>query len=119
MKVGIDISEIERLCGDEKILSRIASENEKQYVLSFSSEGRLQRIASLWCVKEAVFKCLEVGKNSGAVMRDIELCHKDNGKPYVVLSGYLKDRFEKLELSEIEISISHSKTVATAIAVAR
>ncbi len=119
MKVGIDIIEIERVLTDDEFVDRIAVKGEKDYINSFNTEqGKRERIASLWTVKEAVFKCLEVGRNSGAVMSEIELCHQDNGKPFVKFSGYMLDRFNKLNLKNIEVSISHSKTIATAIVIA-
>ena len=119
MRVGIDTIEVEKVSKDEKFFKKIATKQEIDYINSFKCEkGQNQRIASLWCVKEAVFKCLGLGKDSGVTTKDVELCHKESGAPFVKLSGVAKKQFEKLGLKEIEISVSHSDTIATAIAIA-
>jgi len=119
MKVGIDIIEINRAKDDEKFLNKIAFEEEIEYINSFKCEEvKKQRIAALWCVKEAVFKCLGLGKGSKVTTKDVMLCHHENGKPYVKLFGIAKDTFDNLKLNEIEVSISHSVSFATAIAIA-
>ena len=120
MRVGIDVIEIQRVPQDEKFLKRVALKGELDYINSFKNEdARHQRIAALWCVKEAVFKCLGLGKDSGVKTKDVELCHEGSGRPYVKLCGVVKEAFDKLKLKEIEISLSHSDTIATAIAIAQ
>ena len=119
MRVGIDVIEIERVTEDESFLKKIALKSEIEYIKSFKCEkGRLERIASLWCVKEAVFKCLGLGRDSGVTTKHVELCHEESGQPYVKLSGVAKKAFDSLGLKEIEISLSHSTSIATAIAIA-
>ena len=119
MRVGIDIIEIQKVPKDEKFLKKIALKSEILYMSSFKcEEGIHQRVAALWCVKEAVFKCLGLGKDSGVVAKDVELCHEPSGRPYVKLYKTAKKAFEALGLKEIEISLSHSDTYSTAIAIA-
>ena len=119
MRVGIDVIEIEKVSSDEKFLKKIALKGEIEYINSFKCEkGRREKIAALWCVKEAVFKCLGLGKDSKVTTKHVELCHEENGRPFVILSGVAKKAFTELGLKEIEISLSHSDTIATAIAIA-
>lgn len=119
MKVGIDIIEIERVSMDEKFLKKIAFDEEIEYINSFKCEdGQRQRVAALWCTKEAVFKSLSLGKDSKVTMKDVMLCHNEDGSPYVKLFKVAKDAFEKLGLKGIEISISHTNISAIAIAIA-
>ena len=119
MRVGVDIIEINRVPDYEKFLNKIALKNEIGYIKSFKmQEARRQRVAALWCVKEAVFKCLGLGKDSGVTTKDVELSHEPSGRPYVKLYKTAKKAFENLELKEIEISLSHSDTYSTAIAIA-
>lgn len=119
MRVGIDVIELEKVSKDEKFLKKIAHSEEIEYINQFNcEEAKHQRIAALWCVKEAVFKCLGLGKDSKVTTNDVMLCHDETGRPYVKLFGVAKSAFDKLKLKEIEISLSHSQTIATAIAIA-
>lgn len=117
--VGIDIIDIERVDTSEKFLEKIALENEIQYVKkSFCESLRHQRTGALFCVKEAVMKALEMGKDSGVVFKDIELSHEENGKPIVILHGKAKERFDSFfKGKRIEVSLSHTPLMATAIAI--
>ena len=120
MRVGIDVIELEKVPKDEKFLKKIALKSEIDYINTFKcEEGRHQRVAAIWCVKEAVFKCLGLGKDSGVTTKDVELCHEQSGRPYVKLYKTAKKAFENLGLKEIEISLSHSDKVVTAIAIAQ
>ncbi|MBQ8792812.1 MAG: 4'-phosphopantetheinyl transferase superfamily protein, partial [Clostridia bacterium] len=70
--VGIDIIEVERVDTSDAFLNRIAHESEISYINKSSCNGlRHQRIAALFCVKEAVMKALEMGAKSGVVFKDI------------------------------------------------
>lgn len=117
--VGIDIVEVERVDTSDAFLNRIAHEKEIEYIKKSSCENlRHQRTAALFCVKEAVMKALEMGANSGVVFKDIELVHKDNGKPEVVLYGKAKERHDKLfKNMKIEVSLSHTSKMAIAVAI--
>ncbi len=117
--VGIDIIELERVETSDSFLNKIAHKEEIEYIKSNPcKQVQHEKIAGLWCVKEAVMKALELGKNSGVVFKDIKLCHKENGKPFIELFGVAKEQFENyFKDKKIEISISHSKTIATAIAI--
>jgi len=117
--VGIDIIELNRVDTSDNFLNKIAHEDEISYIKKTMCEQvQHERIASLFCVKEAVMKALGLGKNSGVVFKDIKLCHESSGKPYVELYGVAKEEYQKKYRNYyINISISHSKTIATAIAV--
>ena len=117
--IGIDIIEVDRVDTSEKFVSRIALAGEIQYINKSGCESlRHQKIAALFCVKEAVMKALEMGANSGVVFHDIELCHEDSGKPFVKLHGKALEKFEACFANKhIEISLSHTPNYATAIAI--
>lgn len=104
---------------EEKFIDKIADEEEKQYILRTSTTAlQLQRLASLWAVKEAVMKALNLGKASGVSFKDIKLCHEETGKPYVELFGVAK---REMDISfygkKIEVSLSHEKSHAVAVAI--
>ena len=119
MRTGVDIIEIERITLEDKFLSKIANEKEISYVKTYKTEqNQKESVAGLWAVKEAVFKLLGLGKNSGVSFKDVELCHSENGRPFVKLFGIALKEFEKLDLNQIDVSISHTKLTAIAFAVA-
>lgn len=116
--VGIDILELDRLDKSDKFMMKIADEEEIEYIKKSPCESlQIQRLGALFCVKEAVMKALEMGKQSGVSFRDIKLCHREDGKPYVKLLGKAQEKFSQLsDAKKIEISISHTQNYATAIA---
>ncbi len=120
MRTGIDIIEVDRISLDDKFLAKIANEREIEYIETYKTEqSQKESVAGLWAVKEAVFKMLGLGKDSGVAFKDIELLHEENSRPYVKLSNIAQKTFEELGLKEIEISISHTKNNAIAVAVAQ
>lgn len=118
MRTGIDIIEVERISLEDKFLLKIANENEIAYIRTYGVlQNQKESIAGLWAVKEAIFKALGLGKNSGVGFKNIELCHEKNGRPFVKLNGIALETFEKQKLKEIDVSISHTKTTAIAVVV--
>ena len=77
----------------------------------YGSKSKLFKTA-----KEAVMKVLGAGIDKIPV-RSIEVLHEDSGRPFVVLDGEAKKLFKKLKLKQIDISISHTSTLATAFAI--
>ena len=116
--IGIDIIEVDRVDTSEKFLARIARPGEIEYVDKSGCESlRHQKIAALFCVKEAVMKALEMGANSGVVFKDIELDHEPTGKPIVRLHGKAFEKYQQAFAGKtIEVSLSHTPNYAIAIA---
>ena len=117
--IGIDIVDVARFSLDEEFLNRVAHESEIEHIYKGKCvDLQLQKLAALWAVKEAVMKALGLGKSSGVSFKDIKLCHEPNGKPYVELFGVAKQEFDVSHYGKkIEISLSHTKEYATAIAI--
>lgn len=115
MKIGNDVLEIDRFYDvSEKFISRVYTENEINYIQKF--ENRAEHLAGFFCVKEAVIKAF--GEDvSSLSLKDVEVLHFDNGKPYVKLYGDVLKIFKKIKGKKIDISISHSKTIASAVAI--
>ena len=116
MKVGIDILEVERI---NKIkashLSQIFTENEINYANLTSSKE--QRLAGIFCAKEAFLKALGIGVRNGIDLTEIEICHNDNGSPIYKVSLKVEDVLKSLNIVEFELSISHTDNLATAICI--
>jgi holo-[acyl-carrier protein] synthase len=77
----------------------------------------LQRMAGRFACQEAVMKVLGHGINEIDFV-DIEIFNDDFGKPRVCLTGSALRYWNQTGLSQLDISISHHKDYAVAIAVA-
>ncbi len=110
---GVDIIEIDRVervfqqYGD-RFLSRIYTEGEVRY-----ARGRAPQLASRFAAKEAVMKLLGTGVR-GVRWRDIEVARRPGMAPHVVLHGTAQVRAERIGLTDIALSLSHSKEYAVA-----
>lgn len=110
---GVDIIEIDRVervfrqYGD-RFLKRIYRDGEIRY-----ARGRAPQLASRFAAKEAVMKLLGTGVR-GVRWRDIEVVRRPGMAPRVVLHGTALARAERIGLTDIALSLSHSKRYAVA-----
>ena len=116
MQVGIDIIEIKRLGNiekDQQKLKKFFTQNEIEYFNRFAK--KIEHVAGFFCAKEAFAKALKCGFGKELNPLDLEILHKNSGAPFVnILKKSIK---EKLKDKKIDISISHSNTVATSICI--
>ena len=116
--IGNDIIEIERI---EKAISKESFKNKvytQRELENIEKRGdRVETYAGIFSAKEAISKAIGTGVREFS-LTDLEILNDDLGKPYVVVSKKLDKIIKsKKEDYQIEISISHSKKYATAIAV--
>ena len=116
--IGNDIIEIERI---EKAISKEGFKNKiytQRELENIEKRGnRTETYAGIFSAKEAISKAIGTGVREFS-LTDLEILNDDLGKPYVVVSEKLdKILKNKKEDYQIEISISHSKKYATAIAI--
>jgi holo-[acyl-carrier protein] synthase len=117
VSIGIDIIEVRRvretLARTQRFIERVYTENERQYC-----EGRgvaaAQHFAARFAAKEAMLKALQTGWSGGIAWRDVEVCSRDSGAPFLKLSGVARDLFEKSGADMIHLSISHTAEHAIA-----
>ena len=114
--IGTDIIEIERIRDaieryGERFLSRVFTPDELKFY-----GHHPHAMAASFASKEAVMKMLGTG-NRGVAWREIETLYKPSGKPFIRLNGRAKKWAERLGLKEIDVSLSHSKEYATAVAI--
>ena len=112
--IGNDIVEIERIekaISNEKFIKRVYTEKEIEIIEKKGSKAA--SYAGRFSAKEAISKALGTGVRDFN-LTDIEILNDKLGKPYVVFKNILKDRMADVRM---EISISHSKEYATAVAV--
>ncbi len=114
--IGTDIIEISRVRRSierygERFLNRVFTKDELKIY------GRhAHSLAASFASKEAVMKVLGTG-NRGVAWREIETLYHPSGKPLIRLNGRAKKVAEKLGITEIDVSLSHSKEYATAVAI--
>ncbi|MGZ3633829.1 MAG: holo-ACP synthase [Parachlamydiaceae bacterium] len=116
--LGNDIIEIQRIARalerhGQRFLDQIFTIQEQTYCLRYQQPERC--LAGRFAAKEAIVKALGTGFSNGISWHDIEILNNTAGKPVVYLSERLKKQFQSLE---IQLSISHSKEYATAVAIA-
>ena len=116
--IGNDIIEIERI---EKAISKEGFKNKvytQKELENIKKRGdRAETYAGIFSAKEAISKAIGTGVREFS-LTDLEILNDDLGKPYVVVSKKLDKIIKrKKEDYQIEISISHSKKYATAVAV--
>ena len=116
--IGNDIIEIERI---EKAISKEGFKNKiysQRELENIEKRGnRTETYAGIFSAKEAISKAIGTGVREFS-LADLEILNNDLGKPYVVVSEKLdKILKNKKEDYQIEISISHSKKYATAMAI--
>ena len=113
---GIDIIEIARIKNvltkhQKRFLEKIFTEYERNYC-----RGRSTQLAARFAAKEAAMKALGTGVR-GVGWKEIEVQRLPSGKPYIKLHGRANERAKFIGVEKIELSISHSKELATAMVI--
>ena len=110
---GTDIIEIKRIKQSietmgEKFLTKIYTVNEINYCESKKAQ-KYQHYAARFAAKEAIFKAVSkfLDNKFSVTWKDFEILNDSQGRPYVSKSA-------NINLSQIDISISHCKQYATA-----
>ncbi len=119
--IGTDITECLRIAQmierhGEIFITRVYTPHEIEYCSSRKSAT--QHYAGRWAAKEAVLKALGTGWIRGITWRDVEVRNRQGGKPTIALAGGAREICEKLGIGEMQISISHCRSHATAFAIA-
>ncbi len=116
--IGTDIVEIQRIRDAAMrrpgFFDRILTPSEKEYCLR--KADATVPLAGRFAAKEAVLKCLGTGL-SRVSWQDIEILNNDNGNPQVYFSGSAKNLLGDRGIKYLNVSISHSRDYAVAVAV--
>jgi holo-[acyl-carrier protein] synthase len=118
VRVGTDLIEIERI---RRALARYAgfrercfTEAEREYCDSRPNPA--QSYAGRFAGKEAVGKALGFGVARAFAWKEVEIVGRP--KPSVHLSGRLAARAAALGVGSVDLSMTHSRELAQAVAVA-
>jgi holo-[acyl-carrier protein] synthase len=119
--IGTDITECLRIARmierhGELFIDRVYTPDEIKYCQS--RKQATQHFTGRWAAKEAILKALGTGWRRGISWRDVEIRNELGGKPVVAVRGGVKDVVEQLGIREIQVSISHCRSHATAFAIA-
>lgn len=117
MTVGTDLIEIERI---RRALDRYPAFRDRCFTAAEqaycdSRANPAQHYAARFAGKEAVGKALGFGVARLFAWRDVEIVGRP--KPAVRLSGRLEARARDLGAGDIDLSMSHSRELATAVCV--
>jgi holo-[acyl-carrier protein] synthase len=117
MRVGVDLIEIQRIA---RALERYPGFRERCFTdaeraYCDSKPNPPQHYAARFAGKEAVGKALGFGVARAFAWRDVEIVGRP--KPSVRLSGRMASWAERLGSGAIDLSMSHSRGLATAVCV--
>lgn len=117
--LGIDMIEVERIAEkigkDGGFRELIFSNNEIAYCEQ--KKNKFEHYAARFAAKEALFKALGTGWHEGTSFSEIEVTNTDNGKPQLLFSGNTADIINAMQLSNILVSLTHLKSVASAVVI--
>ncbi|MGH9279137.1 MAG: holo-ACP synthase [Acidimicrobiales bacterium] len=117
--IGIDAVEVDRfrrlLERRPRVATRLFTEGE----LAAGAGGRdaAPRLAARFAAKEAVMKALGVGLGAFA-FRDVEVVSAASGAPSLVLRGAAEQLASQLGVQGWRLSLTHTESLAQAVAVA-
>lgn len=114
---GIDLVETDRiqrsLQGKEGFRQLVFSAGEIAYC---EKQGNpYQHYAARFAAKEAFLKALGTGWVNGTAFHEIEIIHNELGQPQINLLGQTAQTVAGRSIRRIHVSLSHQKTMATAI----
>lgn len=112
--VGLDICEISRMernLRDNRFISRYFTETEADYILS-RGVSAAQTMAGMFAAREALGKA--IGGGIDFDLKEAEVLHDRNGRPFFSLSGNLSERTAG---DRFFLSITHDGGIAAAVCV--
>lgn len=113
--IGCDIIEIERIARaikSESFIRRVFTAEEAAYCQRRGQQAAAS-FAARFAAKEAVLKALGTGLREGS-LQEIAVDNDGLGKPLVQLSCHFAMLAKQLGVKNIQISLSHSRELATA-----
>jgi holo-[acyl-carrier protein] synthase len=117
---GIDLIECDRIARmmqqyPERFLNRILTEAEREVVAT--KRNPVPHVAGRFAAKEAILKVLGTGWRGQISWRDMEVLSNSAGAPQVSLTGECARVAERLGITQILLSITHTSHVASASAI--
>ena len=108
---GIDICEVPRIQASierfgEKFIQRIFTPREIAYVSK--KANKYERYAARFAAKEAGMKAIGTGWRKGVRWQDFEVINEPSGKPTLLFHGKAKEFADRLGVTNIALSLTHT-----------
>ena len=117
--LGADVIEVERIRGvierqGERFLARVFTDEEREYCFKMAHPHK--HLAARFAAKEAVSKCFTTGIGAELGWRSVSVYHGPRNQPLVRLDEKGLILLKEAGASEILLTLSHTETVAMAVA---
>ena len=118
--LGLDIAEVDRIEASIRrhgraFVERIFTAAEIAYCEKH--RNRAERFAGRFAAKEAAMKALGTGWAHGVRWVDIEIVREPSGKPTLKLSGATREIADRLGVTNIALTITHTGNTALAMVI--
>ena len=115
--VGIDLVDIGRFeRAKPRVRERLFTREEAAYCVRQSRPAL--HFAARFAAKEAILKALGTGWSGGIAWTEVEIVREAHGAATVKLTGLAAKRAKKLKIKSWQVSLTHTSTIAGAVAVA-
>ena len=119
--IGIDVVEVERIAAaierhGEPFLAKLFTAEERAYCDSHKKPAL--HYAARFAAKEAVSKAFGTGIGGQVGWLDLEITRDPSGAPKLALQGAAADFARQNGITEIQISLTHTREYAAANAIA-
>jgi holo-[acyl-carrier protein] synthase len=120
--IGVDLVEVARIeamlaAHGERFLARAFTAREQALGQARGATAPTF-FAGRWAAKEAVAKALGCGFGPQCGWREVEVANDAAGRPVVELQGAARATAAALGVRQLQVSVSHERHYATAMAVA-
>jgi len=117
--LGTDMIEVERVANKigKEIGFRelIFTKNEIDYCEK--KTNKFEHYAARFAAKEAFLKALGTGWITGTAFNEIDIRNDENGKPFIELAGETLLTSKSIGITNIFVSLTHIKSIASAVVV--
>jgi holo-[acyl-carrier protein] synthase len=117
--LGIDLIEVERVAVkiSKKTGFRELVFSKKEITYCEKKTNKFEHYAARFAAKEAFFKAIGTGWRNGTAFNEIEITNNKQGKPGISFLGKTATSITKMKLGKIYVSLSHLKTMASAVVI--
>lgn len=117
--IGTDLVDVERLA--EKLEKKTGFKelvfSADEIVYCEARAFKYEHYATRFAAKESFLKAIGTGWSKGTAFNEIEIYNNKDGKPELHFLGITAKTVEGLKAGKIFVSLSHTKTMASAIVI--
>ena len=117
--IGTDLVDVERMA--EKMEKKTGFKelvfSADEIVYCEARTFKYEHYAARFAAKESFLKAIGTGWSKGTAFNEIEIFNDEQGKPELRFLGITAKTMEGLKPGKISVSLSHTKTMASAIVI--